>query len=160
MWYNNGDLAGEFFSPYVPLDQGFSFYDAYAKIPIIEYDGEEFEVFGEMPQQAETIESIEEEALDIETNGRPLKEFAEEEDLKMTTLRKIIYLLQEQGIVFERSDSAILVDPFQEELLLEILIHFEEGGRKSYPKAVEATLSHHGLGQGQGQAWPQVRRRP
>lgn len=149
---NNGDLAGEFFSPYVPLDQGFSFYDAYAKIPIMEYDGEEFEVFGEMSQQAETIESIEEEALDNETNGRPLKEFAEEEDLKMTTLRKIIYLLQEQGIDFERTDSAILVDPFQEELLLESLIHFEEGGRKSYPKAVEATLSHHGLGQGQGQA--------
>ena len=75
-----------------------------------------------------------------------------EQDLKMATLRKIIYLLQEQGIVFERTDSAILVDPFQEELLLEILIHFEEEGRKSYPKAVEATLSHHGLGQGQGQA--------
>ena len=149
---NNGDLAGEFFSPYVPLDQGFSFYDAYAKIPIMEFNGEEFTVFGEMPQQAETIESIEEEALDNETNGRPLKEFAEEQELKMATLRKIIYLLQEQGIVFERSDSAILVDPFQEELLLEILIHFEEGGRKSYPKAVEATLSHHGLGQGQGQA--------
>ncbi|WP_211181078.1 FtsK/SpoIIIE domain-containing protein [Streptococcus salivarius] len=149
---NNGDLAGEFFSPYVPLDQGFSFYDAYAKIPIMEYDGEEFEVFGEMSQQAETIESIEEEALDNETNGRPLKEFAEEQDLKMATLRKIIYLLQEQGIDFERTESAILVDPFQEELLLEILIHFEEGGRKSYPKAVEATLGHHGLGQGQGQA--------
>lgn len=150
---NNGDLAGEFFSPYVPLDQGFSFYDAYSKIPIMEYDGEEFEIFGEdQPQKAKTIESIEEEALDNETNGRPLKEFAEEEDLKMATLRKIIYLLQEQGIVFERSDSAILVDPFQEELLLESLIHFEEGGRKSYPKAVEATLGHHGLGQGQGQA--------
>lgn len=150
---NNGDLAGEFFSPYVPLDQGFSFYDAYAKIPIMEYNGEEFEVFGEdQPQKAKTIESIEKETLDNETNGRPLKEFAEEENLKMATLRKIIYLLQEQGIVFERTDSAILVDPFQEELLLEILIHFEEGGRKSYPKAVEATLSHHGLGQGQGQA--------
>ena len=150
---NNGDLAGEFFSPYVPLDQGFSFYDAYSKIPIMEYDGEEFEVFGEdQPQKAKTIESIEEEALDNETNGRPLKEFAEEEDLKMATLRKIVYLLQEQGIVFERTESAILVDPLQEELLLEILIHFEEGGRKSYPKAVEATLGHHGLGQGQGQA--------
>lgn len=150
---NNGDLAGEFFSPYVPLDQGFSFYDAYAKIPIMEYDGEEFEVFGEMSQQAETIEPIEkEDALNNETNLRPLKEFAEEQDLKMATLRKIIYLLQEQGIVFERTESAILVDPFQEELLLESLIHFEEGGRKSYPKAVEATLSHHGLGQGQGQA--------
>ena len=150
---NNGDLAGEFFSPYVPLEQGFSFYDAYAKIPIMEYDGEEFEVFGEVRPQPETIESIEDEdTLNTDTNLRPLKEFAEEEDLKMATLRKIIYLLQEQGIVFERTESAILVDPFQEELLLESLIHFEEGGRKSYPKAVEATLSHHGLGQGQGQA--------
>lgn len=150
---NNGDLAGEFFSPYVPLDQGFSFYDAYAKIPIMEYDGEEFEVFGEVRPQPETIESIEDEdTLNTDTKLRPLKEFAEEEDLKMATLRKIIYLLQEQGIVFERTESAILVDPFQEELLLEILIHFEEGGRKSYPKAVEATLGHHGLGQGQGQA--------
>ena len=150
---NNGDLAGEFFSPYVPLDQGFSFYDAYAKIPIMEYDVEEFEVFGEVRPQPETIESIEDEdTLNTDTNLRPLKEFAEEQDLKMATLRKIIYLLQEQGIVFERTESAILVDPFQEELLLESLIHFEEGGRKSYPKAVEATLSHHGLGQGQGQA--------
>ena len=150
---NNGDLAGEFFSPYVPLDQGFSFYDAYAKIPIMEYDGEEFEVFGEVRPQPETIEAIEDEdTLNTDTKLRPLKEFAEEEDLKMATLRKIIYLLQEQGIVFERTESAILVDPFQEELLLEILIHFEEGGRKSYPKAVEATLGHHGLGQGQGQA--------
>ncbi len=152
---NNGDLAGEFFSPYVPLDQGFSFYDAYAKIPIMEFNGEEFEVFGEDHQQSEPIEPIEEEEEETpntETNQRPLKEFAEEQDLKMATLRKIIYLLQEQGIVFERTESAILVDPFQEELLLESLTHFEEGGRKSYPKAVEATLSHHGLGQGQGQA--------
>lgn len=130
------------------------FYDAYAKIPIMEYDGEEFEVFREVQPQPETIEPIEEEdAPNTDTNLRPLKEFAEEEDLKMATLRKIIYLLQEQGIVFERTDSAILVDPFHEELLLEILIHFEEGGHKSYPKAVEETLSHHGLGQGQGQAY-------
>ena len=150
---NNGDLAGEFFSPYVPLDQGFSFYDAYSKIPIMEFNGEEFEVFGENQPQTEKTELIEEEETpNTETNQRPLKEFAEEQDLKMATLRKIIYLLQEQGIVFERTESAILVDPFQEELLLESLIHFEEGGRKSYPKAVEATLSHHGLGQGQGQA--------
>ena len=42
---NNGDLAGEFFSPYVPLDQGFSFYEAYSQIPVIEFEGEEFSVF-------------------------------------------------------------------------------------------------------------------
>lgn len=119
----------------------------------MEYSGEEFTVFGEDQPQTKKTELIEEEdALNTDTNLRPLKEFAEEQDLKMATLRKIIYLLQEQSIVFERTDSAILVDTFQEELLLEILIHFEEGGRKSYPKAVEATLGHHGLGQGQGQA--------
>lgn len=150
---NNGELAGEFFSPYVPLDQGFSFYDAYSKIPIMEFEGEEFSVFEEYKPSVETIDPIEEEeAIENESNKRPLKEFADEQNLKMPTLRKIIYLLTEQGIIFERTVSAILVDPFQEKLLLEILAQFEEGGRRSYPKAVEATIVHHGLGQGQGQA--------
>lgn len=150
---NNGELAGEFFSPYVPLDQGFSFYDAYSKIPIMEFEGIEFSVFEEYKPPVETIDPIkEEEAIENESNKRPLKEFADEQNLKMPTLRKIIYLLTEQGIIFERTVSAILVDPFQEKLLLEILAQFEEGGRRSYPKAVEATIVHHGLGQGQGQA--------
>ena len=150
---NNGELAGEFFSPYVPLDQGFSFYDAYSKIPIMEFEGEEFTVFEEYKPPLETIDPIEEEeSIENEPNKRPLKEFADEQNLKMPTLRKIIYLLTEQGIIFERTVSAILVDPFQEKLLLEILAQFEEGGRRSYPKAVEATIVHHGLGQGQGQA--------
>lgn len=150
---SSGNLAGEFYSPYIPLDQGFSFYDEYAKIPIMEFEGEEFSVFEEYKPPVETINPIEEEeTIKNEPNKRPLKEFADEQNLKMPTLRKIIYLLTEQGIIFERTVSAILVDPFQEKLLLEILVQFEEGGRRSYPKAVEATIVHHGLGQGQGQA--------
>ena len=150
---SSGNLAGEFYSPYIPLDQGFSFYDAYSKIPIMEFEGEEFSVFEEYKPPLETIDPIEEEeSIENEPNKRPLKEFADEQNLKMPTLRKIIYLLTEQGIIFERTVSAILVDPFQEKLLLEILAQFEEGGRRSYPKAVEATIVHHGLGQGQGQA--------
>ncbi len=150
---SSGNLAGEFYSPYIPLDQGFSFYDEYAKIPIMEFEGEEFSVFEEYKPPVETIDPIvEEEVIENESNKRTLKEFADEQNLKMPTLRKIIYLLTEQGIIFERTVSAILVDPFQEKLLLEILAQFEEGGRRSYPKAVEATIVHHGLGQGQGQA--------
>ena len=150
---SSGNLAGEFYSPYIPLDQGFSFYDEYAKIPIMEFEGEEFSVFKEYKAPVETMDPIEEkEVVENEPNKRPLKEFADEQNLKMPTLRKIIYLLTEQGIIFERTVSAILVDPFQEKLLLEILAQFEEGGRRSYPKAVEATIVHHGLGQGQGQA--------
>lgn len=150
---NNGDLAGEFFSPYVPIDHGFSFYEAYSQIPILEFEGEEFSVFKGYESQAPTEELIEEvEQLENHVNQRPLKDFAEEQELKVATLRKIIYLLEEQGIDFYRSDSAILVTPLQEELLLETLIHFEEGGRRSYAKAVQMALSHQELGQGQGQA--------
>ena len=85
---NNGELAGEFFSPYVPLDQGFSFYDAYSKIPIMEFEGEEFSVFEEYKPPVETIDPIEEEeTIEDESNKRPLKEFADEQNLKMPTLR-------------------------------------------------------------------------
>ena len=149
---NNGDLAGEFFSPYVPLDQGFSFYEAYSQIPIIEFEGEEFSVFKEFTSQTQTEIETQESNKELKTTIRTLKDFSDEQNLKMTTLRKIIYLLEEEGMTFERSDSAILVEPFQEKLLLEILSQFDEDGRKSYPKAVEAIINHHGLGQGQGQA--------
>ena len=149
---NNGELAGEFFSPYVPLDQGFSFYDAYSKIPIMEFEGEEFSVFKEFTSQTQTEKGTQESDMILKTARRTLKDFSDEQNLKMTTLRKIIYLLEEEGMTFERSDSAILVEPFQEKLLLEILSQFDEDGRKSYPKAVEAIINHHGLGQGQGQA--------
>ena len=149
---NNGDLAGEFFSPYVPLDQGFSFYEAYSQIPVIEFEGEEFSVFEEFQSQTKTKKEIQESDMELETTNRTLKDFSDEHNLKMATLRKIIYLLEEAGMTFERSESAILVEPFQEKLLLEILSQFDEDGRKSYPKAVEAIIGHHGLGQGQGQA--------
>ena len=149
---NNGELAGEFFSPYVPLDQGFSFYDAYSKIPIMEFEGEEFSVIKEFTPQTQTEKETPESDMELKTTRRTLKDFSDEQSLKMTTLRKIIYLLEEEGMTFERSDSAILVEPFQEKLLLEILSQFDEDGRKSYPKAVEAIIGSHGLGQGQGQA--------
>ena len=149
---NNGDLAGEFFSPYVPLDQCFSFYDAYSKIPIMEFEGEEFSVFKEFTSQTQTEKGTQEFDMVLKTARRTLKDFSDEQNLKMTTLRKIIYLLEEEGMAFDRSDSAILVEPFQEKLLLEILSQFDEDGRKSYPKAVEAIINHHGLEQGQGQA--------
>ena len=149
---NNGDLAGEFFSPYVPLDQGFSFYEIYSQIPVMEFEGEEFSIFEEYQAQIKTEEDKQKVVIPIMSDKRTLKDFSDEQGLKIVSLRKIIYLLEEKGIIFERSDSAILVEDFQESLLLEILAKFEDDGRKSYPKAVEAIISHHGLGQGQGQA--------
>ena len=71
----------------------------------MEFEGEEFQVFGKSTIPME--ENIEEPDIAEPDNtskepSRPLKAFADEQDLKVPTLRKIIYLLEEQDIVFER----------------------------------------------------------
>lgn len=151
---NNGELAGEFFAPYVPFDKGFSFYDEFIKLPVLEEDSPTMTqepIMKELPIE-EPTEQETEELLERISQKRPLADFAKEKDLNIKTLRKILYLLDERGITLEKEDNSLMVTPFVETLLLETLAHFEEGGGKSYPKAVEACLAHHGLGQEQGQA--------
>jgi len=144
---NNGELAGEFFSPYVPFDEGFSFEEKFMKLPVLE-DGQTSAM-----DEKEELENNNE-AMDMKTekNYQLLTKFAKEKDLPVKTLRKIIYLLDERGMPFDKEENSLVVTPFQEQLLLETLELFEAEGRKSYPKAVESCLANHGLGQEQGQA--------
>lgn len=144
---NNGELAGEFFSPYVPFDEGFSFEEKFMKLPVLE-DGQTSAM-----DEKEELENNNE-AMDTKTekNYQLLTKFAKEKDLPVKTLRKIIYLLDERGMPFDKEENSLVVTPFQEQLLLETLELFEAEGRKSYPKAVESCLANHGLGQEQGQA--------
>ncbi len=150
---NNGELAGEFFSPYVPFDKGFSFEEEFLKLPVLEED--ELALPQDRPAPAdpgEEASSPEEKITEILEENRLLTVFAKEHDLTVKTLRKIIYLLDERGLPFDKVDNALVVTPFQEQLLLETLGLFEAEGRKSYPKAVDSCLANHGLGQEQGQA--------
>lgn len=151
---NNGELAGEFFAPYVPFDKGFSFYDEFVKLPVLEEDSPtttQEPIKEELPI-AKPTEQETEELLEVISQKRPLADFAKEKDLNIKTLRKILYLLDERGISLEKEENSLMVTPFVETLLLETLAHFEEGGGRSYPKAVETCLAHHGLGQEQGLA--------
>lgn len=150
---NNGELAGEFFSPYVPFDKGFSFEEEFRKLPVLEED--EPTLSQDRPAPAdpgEEASSPEESTSENLDENRLLTDFAKEYDLTVKTLRKIIYLLDERGVPFDKVDNALVVTPFQEQLLLETLGLFEAEGRKSYPKAVDSCLANHGLGQEQGQA--------
>ena len=144
---NNGELAGEFFSPYVPFDEGFSFEEKFMKLPVLE-DGQTsaMDEKEELENNNEAMDTI------TEKNYQLLTKFAKEKDLPVKTLRKIIYLLDERGMPFDKEENSLVVTPFQEQLLLETLELFEAEGRKSYPKAVESCLANHGLGQEQGQA--------
>lgn len=150
---NNGELAGEFFSPYVPFDKGFSFEEEFRKLPVLEVD--EPTLPQDRPAPADPGEEVcspEESTSENLDENRLLTDFAKEYDLTVKTLRKIIYLLDERGVPFDKVDNALVVTPFQEQLLLETLGLFEAEGRKSYPKAVDSCLANHGLGQEQGQA--------
>lgn len=150
---NNGELAGEFFSPYVPFDKGFSFEEEFRKLPVLEDDEPTLPQDRPAPTDHDEEASSPEKSLtEILEENRPLTDFAKEHDLTVKTLRKIIYLLDERGIPFNKADNALVVTPFQEQLLLETLELFEIEGRKSYPKAVDSCLANHGLGQEQGQA--------
>ena len=150
---NNGELAGEFFSPYVPFDKGFSFEEEFRKLPVLDEDEAVLPQDRPAPADPGKKASPKEKTIaEILEENRLLTDFAKEHDLTVKTLRKIIYLLDERGIPFDKEDNSLVVTPFQEQLLLEILSLFEEEGRKSYPKAVESCLANHGLGQEQGQA--------
>ena len=151
---NNGELAGEFFAPYVPFDQGFSFYDEFMKLPVLEEDSPataQSPSKEEVPIEEQTKQEHEQ-VLEVISQKRPLADFAKDKDLNIKTLRKILYLLDERGVFLEKEGNSLIVTPFVETLLLETLEHFEKGGGRSYPKAVETCLTHHGLGQEQGQA--------
>lgn len=150
---NNGELAGEFLSPYVPFDKGFSFEEEFRKLPVLEEDASTLPQDRPAPADpGEEVYSPEESTSENLDKNRLLTDFAKEYDLTVKTLRKIIYLLDERGVPFDKVDNALVVTPFQEQLLLETLRLFEAEGRKSYPKAVDSCLANHGLGQEQGQA--------
>lgn len=95
----------------------------------------------------EDYEPMEDDVMEVLEEKRLLTDFAKENDLTVKTLRKVIYLMDERGIPFDKEENSLAVTPFQEQLLLETLALFEEEGRKSYPKAVESCLANHGLGQ-------------
>lgn len=151
---NNGELAGEFFSPYVPFNKGFSFEEEFMKLPVLE--DEQLITHKDTVEVVEPIEEdyepVEDDIMEVLEEKRLLTDFAKENGLTVKTLRKIIYLMDERGVPFDKEDNSLVVTPFQEQLLLETLALFEEEGRKSYPKAIESCLANHGLGQEQGQA--------
>lgn len=151
---NNGELAGEFFSPYVPFNKGFSFEEEFMKLPVLEDEQliTHENIMKDMEPIEKDYEPTEDDVMEVLEEKRLLTDFAKEHDLTVKTLRKVIYLMDERGIPFDKEDNSLVVTSFQEQLLLETLALFEEEGRKSYPKAVDSCLANHGLGQEQGQA--------
>ncbi|HEM6281338.1 TPA: cell division protein FtsK [Streptococcus suis] len=146
---NGGEIAREFFSPFVPFDEGFSFIELFQSMPVIPFEGKEFEVFkGTIvdPEQADHNDSVLDELLDevdVDIEGseekemRSLKEFSDEKGYDIKALRKIIDILRsERGFEFEKNENGLVLTDFHEVVLEGVIGKFNEG-QASYKKAVE-----------------------
>lgn len=143
---NGGEIAREFFSPYVPFEEGFSFIDLFNSMPVIPFEGEEFSVF-ESATQPQTVDSPKEiisESLDNpiefeeeEYNMRSLKRFSEEKGYDIKALRKIIDILRvERDFEFDKNEEGLVLTEMHEIVLAAVMEQFN-AGQSSYKKAVE-----------------------
>ncbi len=88
--------------PYVPIDSGFSFYEAYSQIPILFLKKESglYDYENTCPNR-KLIEEVGKLGKPSQLQ-RPLKDFAEEQELKSRDASKDYSSLEEQGIDFDR----------------------------------------------------------
>ncbi len=133
---NFGEIAQEFFSPFVPFDEGFSFIELFQSLPVIPFEGEEFSVFG-MPEAGMSKTDVFAEGQDdVSSELKLLKDYAVETGFDIKVLRKIIDILRGLGHEFEKVDNSLCLTPEQEIILKGVVSEFEKG-QPSYAKAVE-----------------------
>ncbi|MFS5392476.1 FtsK/SpoIIIE domain-containing protein [Streptococcus agalactiae] len=116
---NGGEVAREFYSPTVPFEEGFSFFEEYKKLPVLD------------DPLLETTETTQTSSSDLsveqaESPLLPLNDFAKEFDVPISTLRNLVKYIEEQDYTFRREDNRILLDEADRALLEEIVTEKEQ----------------------------------
>lgn len=113
---NGGEIAREFYSPLVPLDRGFSFFDEFKKLSPLE---------DPLADKQITLPKI-------ETNGEtpsdylPLNDYAKQTNIPVSTLRNLVKYIEEQDYAFTREDNRIVLDKADIALLEGLLVEKEQ----------------------------------
>lgn len=124
---NGGEIAREFYSPLVPLDGGFSFFDEFKKLPPLEDPLAITQSANHLPNTVET-EETEDKLLSLNT-------FAEDTETPVSTLRNLVKYIEEQDYTFTRTENRIMLDRADISLLEELLTEKEQSGL-SYKQVV------------------------
>ena len=116
---NGGEVAREFYSPTVPFEEGFSFFEEYKKLPVLD------------DPLLETTETTQASSSDLpveqtESSLLPLNDFAKKSDVPISTLRNLVKYIEEQDYTFIREDNRILLDEADRTLLEEIVTEKEQ----------------------------------
>ena len=112
---NGGEIAREFYSPLVPLDDGFSFFDEFKKLPPLE---DPLAITQPANHLSNTVET-EDKLLSLNT-------FAKNAEISVSTLRNLVKYIEEQDYTFRREDNRILLDEADIALLEEIVTEKEQ----------------------------------
>lgn len=139
---NGGEIAREFFSPYVPLEEGFSFLSEFNKLEPIPFEGEEFSIFSGIEEENQkssvslpTSDDLFEEQEEVPMFKKTLKNFAEEYGYPYSSLKKVVSMLKERSFEFAKEGSLTVVSEDQETILKGIMLEYEETG-DSLQKAI------------------------
>lgn len=118
---NGGEVAQEFYSPVVPLDQGLSFFDEYAKLPVLE---------DPLLDTQEEAKSVDVEESEEKQDGAliSLNDFADKTGIPVSTLRNLVKYIEEQDYVFARVDGQIVLDEADVDVLETLLSDKERLG--------------------------------
>lgn len=137
---NGGEIAREFFSPFVPFEDGFSFIDEFSKLPVVPFEGKEFEVFGSpsasISANSDDVIQTDEDDFSSGETLTLLKDFSVQNGFDIKVLRKIIDVLRGLGHEFEKKDGGLYLTAEQEIILTGVVSEYEKG-QPSYAKAVE-----------------------
>ena len=113
---NGGEIAREFYSPLVPLDEGFSFFDEFKKLPILK------DPLAEKQKNSPKTENKDESSSEY----LPLNDFAKQSGTPVSTLRNLVKYIEEQNYAFTRVDNRIVLGKADVALLEKLLIEKEE----------------------------------
>ncbi|MGT2801903.1 FtsK/SpoIIIE domain-containing protein [Streptococcus henryi] len=129
---NAGEVAREFFSPYVPLDKGFSFKEAFMKMSPL----------SESPIMAssvvDTSSAIFDDSQEQASSFMTLSEAKGELDKSYDQLKKLITLIEKNGFyTFGKSEGKLAFSPDELEILRTIFIVIDQEDL-TYKEAVES----------------------
>ena len=113
---NGGEIAREFYSPLVPLDKGFSFFDEFKKLPPLE----------DLLENKQATAPKTEDKVESSSDHLPLNDFAKQTGTPVSTLRNLVKYIEEQDYTFVREDNRIILDDADSALLKELLAEKEQ----------------------------------
>lgn len=114
---NGGEIAREFYSPLVPLDKGFSFFDEFKKLPPLE---------DPIASKQEALPEMSTDDSFSSPDYLPLNDYAKQTNIPVSTLRKLVKYIEEQDYAFTREDNRIVLDKADIALLEGLLVEKEQ----------------------------------